>query len=102
MTDAKLKKYFDLFCIMELISCFLLFGVAMPLKYGWDILITMFPAGMFHGIAFMGYLYFAVRVRKLYDWDDEDFMFILMFAFIPFATWLAHKKVEKFDKENPS
>jgi integral membrane protein len=102
MTDEKLKKYFNFFSILELISCFLLFGVAMPLKYGWDILTPMFPIGSFHGIAFMGYLYFAIRVRKIYKWDLEDYVFILMFAFIPFATWLAHKKVQDFENENVS
>lgn len=100
MTEEKLKKYFDLFCILEFISCILLFGVAMPLKYGWDILTPMFPIGSFHGVAFTGYLFFAVKVRKYYKWDLEDYVFILMFAFIPFATWLTHKKVKEQDKEN--
>src|SRR5690606_13386684 len=98
MSPEKLKKYFKIFCIAEFISCFLLFCVAMPLKYGYDILTPMFPIGMFHGIAFMGYIVLAVLVRKIYKWDDEEFVFIIMFAFIPFATWLVHKKIKKFDQ----
>lgn len=100
MTTEKLKKYFDIFCILEFISCILLFGVAMPLKYGWDNTLIMFPVGMFHGIAFIGYIILALMVRKIYKWDDEEFAFVLMFAFIPFATWLVHKKVRKFEEEN--
>lgn len=38
MQAEQQKKYFDIFCIAEFISCFLLFCVAMPLKYGYDIL----------------------------------------------------------------
>lgn len=92
--EKQLKKYFDIFCVAEFISCLLLFCVAMPLKYGYDILWPMFPIGMFHGICFIGYLIFAFLVRKYYKWDDEEFVFILMFAFIPFATWWVHKKTK--------
>ncbi|MFV0303970.1 MAG: DUF3817 domain-containing protein [Moheibacter sp.] len=102
MTQKQINKYFDLFCILEFISCFLLFCVAMPLKYGYDITAPMFPVGLFHGIAFMGYIALAFMVRKYYKWDDEEFIFILLFAFIPFATWLVHNKVKKFDKKNQS
>lgn len=102
MTDTQLKKYFDIFCIVELFSCFLLFCVSMPLKYGYDITAQMFPIGLFHGLAFVGYIYFAIMVRKLYKWDDEEFAFILLFGFIPFFTWFVHKKVQKFEEENPS
>lgn len=103
MNEASLKKYFDWFCIMELISCFLLFCIAMPIKYGVNPETPlMFPIGLFHGVAFMGYLVLAVLVKKYYKWDDEEFVFILLFAFIPFATWLVHKKIKKFDQENPS
>jgi len=102
MATEQKKKYFDIFCITEFISCFLLFCVAMPLKYEYDILAPMLPIGMFHGVAFMGYIILAFMARKYYKWDDEEFVFILMFAFIPFATWLVHRKIKKFDQENPS
>lgn len=94
MDDTKLKKYFDFICLFELFSCFLLFCIAMPLKYGYDILWPMFPSGMIHGVAFTIYILLAIRVRKIYKWDDEDFLFILMFGFIPFATYLVHKKIK--------
>lgn len=100
MNEVLLKKYFNIFCIVELFSCFLLFCVGMPLKYGYEITGPMFPIGLFHGLAFMGYIILAFFVRKLYKWDDEDFVFIILFGFIPFATWLVHKKTEKFEREN--
>lgn len=99
MTIEQKKKYFDIFCIAEFISCFLLFCIAMPLKYGYDILAPMFPIGMFHGIAFTGYLILAFKVKNYYKWDDEEMIFVVMFAFIPFATWLIHKKIQNFDEE---
>ena len=100
MNEQALKKWFKLFCILEFISCILLFCVAMPLKYGYDILQPMFPIGLFHGVAFMGYVLFAFLVKKYYEWDWEEMAFILMFAFVPFMTILVHRKVNKYDKEN--
>ncbi|MFA7688248.1 MAG: DUF3817 domain-containing protein [Moheibacter sp.] len=102
MSPEKLKKYFKIFCIAEFISCFLLFCIAMPLKYGYDNVTFMFPIGLFHGVAFMGYVVLALLVQKYYKWDLEELIFILIFAFIPFMTLLVHKKVEKFEKENPA
>lgn len=98
MSESQLKKYFNIFCILELISCFLLFCMAMPLKYGYGITEQMFLIGSFHGAAFVGYILFAILVRKIYKWDDEEFAFILLFGFIPFATWLVHKKVKNFEE----
>ncbi len=100
MTEQQLKKYFKIFCIAEFISCFLLFCIAMPLKYGYDNTAIMFPVGMFHGIAFIGYVVLALLVQKYYKWDLEELIFIIIFAFIPFMTILVHRKTQKFDKEN--
>lgn len=102
MSPEKLKKYFKIFCIAEFISCFLLFCIAMPLKYGYDDITIMFPVGLFHGVAFMGYVVLALLVQKYYKWDLEELIFVLIFAFIPFMTLLVHKKVNKFDEENPA
>lgn len=101
MNEALLKKWFKIFCILEFISCFLLFCVAMPLKYGYDNTTVMFPVGLFHGVAFMGYIVLALLVQKYYKWDLEELVFVLIFAFIPFMTLLVHKKVKKFEEENP-
>lgn len=103
MNEQALKKYFKFFCILEFISCILLFCVAMPVKYGVDPETPlMFPIGLFHGVAFMGYILFAFLVKKYYNWDWEEMAFVLMFAFVPFMTILVHKKVNKFDRENAS
>lgn len=101
MNEALLKKYFKIFCIAEFISCFFLFCIAMPLKYGYDNTAIMFPIGMFHGVAFIGYVVLALLVQKYYKWDLEELIFVMIFAFIPFMTLLVHKKVKKFEEENP-
>lgn len=101
MTKQSLKKYFDIICIIELFTCFLLFCIAMPLKYGFDILEPMRPIGMLHGVAFIAYIAFAFVVKNIYEWKTKEFILILLYGFIPFATWLTHKKVESYEARQP-
>ncbi|WP_068595353.1 DUF3817 domain-containing protein [Vaginella massiliensis] len=96
---ARLKKWFKIACVWEAISCALLFLVAMPIKYQFGNVWLMPFAGTFHGFWFSAYVILAFLVRKLYKWDDETFIFNLLFAFIPLATLLIHKDLDKTDAE---
>ena len=95
ISDEKLKKWFSVACIWETISCALLFLVAMPIKYQFDYVLPMPFAGCFHGFWFTVYLLLLFRVKKIYKWDVEDFIFYMIYAFIPFATLLVHKAIEE-------
>lgn len=98
MNKKKVEKYFNLACYAECISCFLLFLVAMPLKYFFHYTLFMIPMGMIHGLFFTAYIILAILVRKHYKWDDEDFVFVLMSAFFPFATLWVEKKLAKINR----
>lgn len=95
LTDEKLKNWFRISCIWETISCTILFLIAMPIKYQFGYVLPMPFAGCFHGFWFTAYLVLLVRVRKIYKWDDEDFIFYIMYAFIPFATLAVHKAIKE-------
>jgi len=95
MSQEKLIKYFKIACYAESISCFLLFFIAMPMKYSFDNTILMFPVGIFHGLCFTLYIIFCVMVRKIYRWDDEDFVTSLMAAFFPLATIWVERSLAK-------
>ena len=97
--SERLKKWFKVTCIWEAISCAILFLIAMPLKYQYDIIWPMPFAGCFHGFWFSAYMILAFLVKKIYKWDDENFIFDLLFAFVPFATFLVHKDLEKSETE---
>lgn len=90
-------------CVAEAISCFLLYGVAMIWKRYDDegLLPTIFIiiVGNIHGLFFTGYLLLCIPVRKIFKWDDEDFVFALLSAFFPFATIWVDKKLARFDRE---
>ncbi|WP_314060725.1 DUF3817 domain-containing protein [Empedobacter brevis] len=95
ISDEKFKKWFSIACIWETVSCVLLFLVAMPMKYQFGYVLPMPFAGCFHGFWFTVYLLLLFKVRKIYKWDDEDFIFYIMYAFIPFATLALHKKIKE-------
>ncbi|MCT6868974.1 DUF3817 domain-containing protein [Apibacter sp.] len=99
MRKIKLEKYFNIACYAECVSCFLLFLVAMPLKYFLQNTLLMIPVGMIHGLFFTVYIILSFRVRKIYKWDDEDFVFVLMSAFFPFATLWVEKKLAKTNRK---
>lgn len=101
--QEKIIKWFRQVCIAEAISCFLLYGVAMFWKrYDEDgLLATIFIiiVGNLHGLFFVLYLLLCLPARKIFRWDDEDFVFALLSSLFPFATIWVDKKLAKFDRE---
>ncbi len=102
-SEEEIIRYFRWACIGEGITCILLYLVAMPLKYSFDNYLFMIPAGIIHGVFFSFYLVLTPLVKKPLFWDDEDFIFVLMAAFFPFATFWIERSLldaEKNKKNN--
>ncbi len=93
-SEKQLKRWFEVACVWETISCAILFLIAMPIKYQFGYVLPMPFAGTFHGIWFSAYIILIFVTRKMYNWEDEDFIFYLIFAFIPFATLAVHKAIK--------
>ncbi len=73
-----------------------LYLIAIPLKYQFDIWWQMIPIGSLHGLFFTMYLLFCVPGRKALKWDDEDFVFALLASLFPFATfWVERELINK-------
>lgn len=102
-SEEKIIKWFKQVCVAEAISCVLLYGVAMIWKrYDEEgLLPTIFIIliGNIHGLFFTLYLLLCVPAKKIFNWDDEDFVFALGSAFFPFATIWVEKKLAKKDRE---
>ncbi|MEC5394839.1 DUF3817 domain-containing protein [Bergeyella sp. RCAD1439] len=98
-----LIKWFRQACIIEAWTCFLLYLVAMPLKRYYPeadfALIFIIVAGNLHGLFFTLYLLLCLPARKIFHWDDEDFVFALLSAFFPFATIWVDKKLARHDRD---
>ena len=101
--QTKVIKWFKQVCIAEAISCFLLYGIAMVWKRYDDegTLATIFiiTVGNLHGLFFTLYLLLCLPARKIYQWDDEDFVIALLASLFPFATIWVDKKLARFDRE---
>jgi len=51
--------------------------------------------GNIHGMFFVIYLILCIPARKIYTWDDEDFVFALLASLFPFATIWIDKSLAK-------
>ncbi|MDO4224815.1 MAG: DUF3817 domain-containing protein [Bergeyella zoohelcum] len=100
--DDKLMIWFKKTCLYEAISCFLLYCVAMVWKRyapeGLASTIFIIIIGNLHGLFFTLYLLLCLPARKIYNWDDEDFVFSLLSAFFPFATIWVDRQLARKDR----
>lgn len=101
--EEKIIKWFKQVCIAEAVSCFLLYLIAMVWRrYDPDGLastIFIIIVGNIHGLFFTLYLLLCLPAKKIYNWDDEDFVLALLAAFFPFATIWVEKKLAKKNRE---
>lgn len=100
--EEKIIKWFKQICVAEAISWVLLFSAMVWIRYERDELlptIYIIIIGNIHGLFFTLYLLLILPARKIFKWDDEDFVFALISAFFPFATIWIDKKFARFDRE---
>ena len=79
---------------MEGVS-FLLFGVSMPLKYGFDIPEPNYVIGMVHGILFVIYNLLILKHFKLKNWSIREIIFLCSLSLVPFGTFYGDHKYFK-------
>ena len=79
---------------MEGVS-FLLFGVSMPLKYGFDIPEPNYVIGMVHGILFVIYNLLILKHSKLKNWSIKEIIFLCFLSLVPFGTFYDDHKYFK-------
>ena len=79
---------------MEGVS-FLLFGVSMPLKYGFDIPEPNYVIGMVHGILFVIYNLLILKHSKHKNWSIWEIIFLCFLSLVPFGTFYGDHKYFK-------
>ena len=74
---------------------YLLFGISMPLKYGFDILEPNYVIGMAHGGLFIVYnllvLGYAIRSK----WNIKQVILLCFLSLVPFGTFYGDYKYLK-------
>ncbi len=100
--DEKIIRWFKNICVAEAVSWLLLFSAMIWIRYDREGLlptIYIIIMGNIHGLFFTLYLLMVWPAKKIFRWDDEDFIFALIAAFFPFATIWIDKKLARFNRE---
>ncbi|MBB6680222.1 DUF3817 domain-containing protein [Aequorivita sp. 609] len=85
-------KTFKLISTLEAISFLVLLGIAMPLKYIWDMPEMVQIVGMAHGILFVLYVGGAIYMYKKLNWSIADLFIVVMCSVLPFGPFYVERK----------
>ncbi len=85
-------KTFRLISTLEAISYLLLLGIAMPLKYIWDMPKMVEIVGMAHGVLFVLYVGGAFYMYKILKWSIKDLFIVVICSVLPFGPFYVERK----------
>ena len=85
-------KAFRLISTLEAISFLVLLGIAMPLKYIWDMLEMVRIVGMAHGVLFVLYVMGAIYMYKKLNWTLTELFIVIMCSVLPFGPFYVERK----------
>jgi integral membrane protein len=80
--------FLRLIALIEAVSTLILFGIAMPLKYVWDMPLAVRIAGSIHGGLFLVFCYALLRVLQQTDWPLRRAALVFFASVVPVAPFL--------------
>ena len=78
--------------LLEGVSFLILMGIAMPLKYIWDMPEMIYSTGMAHGLLFVAYEGLALSLKSTRGWTFKQWLIIAFCALLPFGPFYVEKK----------
>ena len=78
---------------LEGISFLLLLGIAMPLKYMYDMPEYVRVIGMAHGALFIAYVALVLWVGSKFDWSYRTIGLGVLASILPFGPFVAEKRL---------
>lgn len=85
-------RQFKWISTLEALSFLVLLGIAMPLKYIWEMPQMVSIVGMAHGILFILYVLGAYWLKEKMNWPMVTFGVVLLCSIIPFGPFYAERK----------
>ena len=85
-------KQFKIISTLEALSFLLLLGIAMPLKYIFEMPQMVQVVGMLHGILFIMYVLAAYFIKEKLQWPTATFLIVLLCSVLPFGPFYAERK----------
>lgn len=93
MKEKKLYREFHRIGILEGISYLLLLGVAMPLKYIWDLPLAVKYIGWAHGALFILYILWTLRCYFSLNWSFKWLVLAGVASILPFGPFWFHHRI---------
>lgn len=85
-------KAFKIISTLEAVSFLVLLGIAMPLKYMFDMPEYVRTVGMAHGILFVLYIIGAYFMYEKLNWSGKTLLIVIFCSVLPFGPFYADKK----------
>lgn len=85
-------KAFKLISTLEAISFLVLLGIAMPLKYIWDMPEMVKYVGWAHGLLFVLYVGGAFYMYKKLNWTFSMLAIAVLCSVLPFGPFYVEQK----------
>lgn len=85
---------------LEGMSFLILLGIAMPLKYIWQMPAAVQVVGMLHGVLFVAYILLVIQAKIEYSWSFKKMALALAASILPLGPFIADKKLFK-DQQIP-
>ena len=89
---GKSVKTFKIISTLEAISFLFLLGIAMPLKYIWDLPQMVQTVGMAHGVLFLLYIAGAVYISQKLNWTIKQLAVAVFCSILPFGPFYVERK----------
>lgn len=78
----------------EGISFLLLLGIAMPLKYGFDMPLMVKYVGWAHGVLFVAYIIQLLVVGIKLKWDELRILYGGVASLLPFGPFIFERRIK--------
>ena len=78
---------------IEGVSYLLLLGVAMPMKYYFEMPMAVKIVGMAHGVLFVAYCLLLALCMKKFRWTLKFGAYLFIATLIPFGTFVTDRKL---------
>tara|TARA_B100001248_G_scaffold238801_1_gene203638 strand:- start:4436 stop:4720 length:285 start_codon:yes stop_codon:yes gene_type:complete len=78
---------------IEGVSYLLLLGVAMPMKYYFEMPMAVKIVGMAHGVLFVAYCVLLALCLKRFNWTVKFGAYLFIATLIPFGTFVTDRKL---------
>jgi len=93
--QALWAKRFRWISLIEGISFIVLLGIAMPLKYIFDLPLMVKYVGWAHGILFIVYIYMVFPTAHKLNWNFSRTLFALVASILPFGPFIFDRNLKK-------